>query len=151
MNSLTNECMIFPRGKTRYRPRGTTRNFFAPPTRSIRFLGCLDGSPKRASANSTLRINSPRTPPPREPNENQRRQRKRDSHHADGNLRYKHALPSSVDRRIRRKGKDEVVAKQLAMLMGESYDLPLQKRGRKEGYRVPCAGCAASAGPAPSV
>ena len=78
---------------------------------------------------------------------NQRRQRERHSRHADGNLRYKHALPSSVDRRIRRKGKDEVVAKQLAMLMGESYDLPLQKRGRKKGYKVPCA---ESAGPAPA-
>ena len=43
----------------------------------------------------------------------------------------KRTLPSSDARRIRRAGKHEVAAKQLAMLMGEIYRLPLQKRGRK--------------------
>ena len=77
----------------------------------------------------------------------QHRQRERDMHGSSGNVRYKDALPSSVARRIRKKGAHEVAAKNLAALMGESYHLPVEKRGRKRGFKVPCT---VSAGSVPS-
>ena len=49
-----------------------------------------------------------------------------------GCVRYKDAMPSSVDRRVRRRGVAVVAARKLALSMGQSYDVPPEKRGRKK-------------------
>ena len=63
------------------------------------------------------------------------REREREAHRAS-NVRYKHALPTSVARMARKRGAEEVAARKLSMLMGEAYHLPRKKRGRKVGYKV---------------
>ena len=59
------------------------------------------------------------------------RQKARDDHAAAGNVPFKHASPESEARMARKRGKEEVAARKLAILMGEEYHLPRYKRGRK--------------------